>query len=62
VSDPDQAGVVSAQVPQAGAAAKPGDTVSITVGRFVAPPTTTTTTTTTTTAVSPTTTTTVDDD
>jgi serine/threonine-protein kinase len=55
VSDPDEDGIVSAQSPSAGTSARPGDTVSLTVGRFVAPATTTTSTTA---AVSPTTTTT----
>jgi serine/threonine-protein kinase len=55
VSDPDDDGIVSAQAPSGGASARPGDTVTLTVGRFVAPSTTTTSTTA---AVSPATTTT----
>ena len=60
VSDPDEDGIVSAQSPSAGTSARPGDTVSLTVGRFVAPSTTTTSTTTA--ATQTTTTTTVPDD
>jgi eukaryotic-like serine/threonine-protein kinase len=54
--DPSQDGVVLTQTPGPGEAAKPGSTVTITVGHYAAPPPTTTTTTppTTTTVESPT--------
>jgi hypothetical protein len=41
-NDPSQDGVVLTQTPGAGESAKPGDTVTITVGHYVAPPPTTT--------------------
>jgi serine/threonine-protein kinase len=49
VQDSSQDGVVLTQDPGPGSSAKPGTTVTITVGHYVAPPPTTTTTTTTTT-------------
>ncbi len=56
VSDPGQDGIVLAEQPQAGAKAKAGSAVTITVGQLTAPTTTTTTTIPTTTATTTTTT------
>ena len=47
--DPTEDGIVLVQSPGAGIDAAPGDTITLTAGRFVAPPTTDTTTTDTTT-------------
>ncbi len=62
-TDPTQNGVVLTETPQGGDPAKPGSTVTITVGSYTPPPTTTAQTTTvqTTTAPPPTTTTTFTD-